>query len=532
MNLEKCKMTKTIMLLTGAVAIGAICGCVTSEEKSHDLVVREDGIELRFVEVSGSSRLPIDFYFGDGDKSKLEDVTLPRYWVGERPITRAEYSKVMGLEILEGAPTEESVDGISWIDALHFVERLNEKYAASLPKGYRFSFPNVIEWLHATKVLELRKTIGGEMEFFIFTGIGTGMMLYTDGNEEFDTIPKRMQMANIGLMPVIVPIYADSRRFGAPYIARGETLLTNGLIDEARRYFELLLERGGMSDSDVAQMKACLESVNEPRDYDFNDWYDMLFTIGEVVSERGYENKSIVDGWVLSPSLEVENENVASFYERHGIRGGFMRVGDLPESVRADQTVCMNQEEVWMCFNDEDGFKTGYWHPSTNTLVQVLKCDFDGDGCEDMVVEDFASIGSGGYWYNFYRQESNGSYKNMLELQTVGLCAVPSKNSAGCAFVMLEKCGNPILMPELIVYKDGELQKEDLCPQSYYMLDAAEDRLYFAAPFIGAGYGLGWKHLQGRNLWQSPLYWPWKSGRVQGYEEARENAEIWNGHSH
>lgn len=518
-------MKNSLIVSLSAIAIGMICGCATVREKPADLVVRDDGLELKFVEVSGTSRLPVDYYFGEGDKSKIEEVTLPRYWVAERPITHGEYAKLMEREIPEWAKAEESVSGISWIEAFHFVERLNERYGESLPKGYRFSFPNVIEWLHAEQVVELRKSVGEDKKFFIFTGTGTGMMLYTDSGEEFNAAPKRMRMANIGLLPVAVPIYADSERFGAPYIARGETLLTNGLIDEARRYFELLLERGGMSDSDVAQMKACLESVNEPRDYDFDDWYDMLFTIGEVVSERGYENSPIVEGWVSAPSLEVENENVASFYERHGIRGEFVRVGDLPESVRADQTVCMNQEEVLMCFNDEDGFKSGYWHPSTNTLVQVLKCDFDGDGCEDMVVEDFASIGSGGYWYNFYRQESNGSYTNMLELQTVGFCAVPFKDSARCAFITLAKAGNPILIPKVIVYEDGELRIEDLCSRAYYMLDAAEDRLYFAAPFIGAGYGLGWKHLQGRNLWQSPLYWPWKPGRVQGYEEALENAK-------
>lgn len=516
-------MKNSLIVSLSAIAIGVICGCATIREKPADLVVRDDGLELKFVEVSGTSRLPVDYYFREGDKSKIEEVSLPRYWVAERPITHGEYAKVMECEIPEWAQAEESVSGISWFDAFHFVERLNERYGESLPKGYRFSFPNVIEWLHAEQVVELRKSVGEDKEFFIFTGTGTGMMMHTNGDDEFDAIPKRMRMAKIGLLPVAVPIY--SGRFGAPYIARAKTLSTNGLVEESRAYYELLLENGGMDADDIAHTKRLLETANDLNACAYDDWYDMLLTIGDIVDEKGYEKGPIVDGWMMAPCLEVENEEVSYAYARHGIRGEFVRVGDLPESVRADQTICMNREEVLMCFSDEDGFKSGRWQPSTNTVVEVLNCDFDGDGLMDMVVEQFASIGSDGYWYNFYRQEADGSYANVLELQTVGFCAVPFKDSARCAFITLAKAGNPILISKVIVYEDGELRIEDLCSRAYYMLDAAEDRLYFAAPFIGAGYGLGWKHLQGRNLWQSPLYWPWKPGRVQGYEEALENAK-------
>lgn len=525
MNLEKCKMTKTIMLLTGAIAIGMICGCATVREKPADLVVRDDGLELKFVEVSGTSRLPVDYYFGEGDKSKIEEVTLPRYWVAERPITHGEYAKVMECEIPEWAQAEESVSGISWMQAFYFVERLNERYGASLPKGYRFSFPNVVEWQHAEQVVELRKSVGEDKKFFIFTGTGTGMMLYTDSGEEFNAAPKRMRMANIGLLPVAVPIYANSGQFGAPYIARAKTLSTNGLAEESQAYYELLLENGGMDADDIAHTKRLLETANDLNACAYDDWYDMLLTIGDIVDEKGYEKGPIVDGWMMAPCLEVENEEVSYAYARHGIRGEFVRVGDLPESVRADQTICLNGEEVLMCFSDEDGFKSGRWQPSTNTVVEVLNCDFDGDGFMDMVVEQFASIGSGGYWYNFYRQEADGSYANVLEHQTVGLCAVAAKDSPRCAFVTLEKTGNPTLMPQLMVYKGEGFKFEELGENEYCMLDATGNGLYTAAPFIGGGFGLGWMHLQGRNVWQSPLYWPWEPGIVQGYEEARANAK-------
>lgn len=46
---------------------------------------------------------------------------------------------------------------------------------------------------------------------------------------------------------------------------------------------------------------------------------------------------------------------------------------------------------------------------SSNTLVQVLRCDFTGDGRSDMVVEQFGNVGSGGYWYGFYMQQPDGT---------------------------------------------------------------------------------------------------------------------------
>lgn len=155
-----------------AVALSAMCGCVSVKDEQARFVFHGDGLELSFVEVNGTSRLETDYHFGSGDKSILEEVTLPRYWVAERPITHGEYAKVMGLEVPEGTAAEDDVNGLSWMEAFAFTERLNEKYVATLPEGYRFSIPNVIEWLHATRVCELRKTLGDNKEFFILPEAG------------------------------------------------------------------------------------------------------------------------------------------------------------------------------------------------------------------------------------------------------------------------------------------------------------------------------------------------------------------------
>lgn len=151
----------------------------------------------------------------------------------------------------------------------------------------------------------------------------------------------------------------------------------------------------------------------------------------------------------------------------------------------------------------------------TNTLVQVLKCDFTGDGRADMVVEQFDAAGSYGYGHNFYGQLPNGSYTNVYALQTVGLCALPKKDGKGCGFLTVDKVENPVLATRLLEYRNGKMESVNANDKPFFMLDAQAEQLYLAAPFIGAGYGLGWRILEGRGVWYRPLFWPWKAGTVR-----------------
>ena len=160
-----------------------------------------------------------------------------------------------------------------------------------------------------------------------------------------------------------------------------------------------------------------------------------------------------------------------------------------------------------------------------SNLVQVLRCDFTGDGLEDMVVENYRSTGSGGYWYSFYEATGNGGYKAIDEVQLVGLCALPRKLGKGCGFLIIDKESNPVLSASLYVFKDGKLSCERAATKPFYMLDAEESRIYMAAPFIGAGYGMGWRLLESRGVWFRSVYWPWKQGEVQDYKEACKKAQ-------
>lgn len=239
------------------------------------------------------------------------------------------------------------------------------------------------------------------------------------------------------------------------------------------------------------------------------------------------------NGFVSSPYAEhwqrlgiresMEEAKVASSYAKAGIVGGWLKIGDLPHEIRADQPV--GDVHSIMPYVDGPACEPVEIPITTNTPVQVLTCDFTGDGRKDIVVEQFNSVGAAGYWYKFYMRKSDGSYTNILELQTVGLCALPGKQGGACAFLDVGKESNPVLDVDLLTLKNGEPRREKVGPKAFCMLDAQEDRIYMAAPFIGAGYGLGWKLQEGRGIWYRPLFWPWKQGTVHGFEEVLRKAE-------
>ncbi len=92
---------------------------------------------------------------------------------------------------------------------------------------------------------------------------------------------------------------------------------------------------------------------------------------------------------------------------------------------------------------------------------------------------------------------------------------MPKKNGRGCGFLTVDKIENPVLSTRLLEYRDGKMIGTEAHAKPFYMLDAQGDRLYLAAPFIGAGYGVGWRILEGRGTWYRPLFWPWKAGTVR-----------------
>ncbi len=47
---------------------------------------------INFVEVDGESKLPLEYMWTGEGREKLEAVRLPRYWIAEKPITKAVFA--------------------------------------------------------------------------------------------------------------------------------------------------------------------------------------------------------------------------------------------------------------------------------------------------------------------------------------------------------------------------------------------------------------------------------------------------------
>ena len=81
-------------------------------------------------------------------------VTLTKgFWLGKTEVTQAQYQAFTGKNpsTLTSAGPDAPVERVSWIDAMEFCRKLNERERAAhrLPAGYIFSLPTEAQWEYA-----------------------------------------------------------------------------------------------------------------------------------------------------------------------------------------------------------------------------------------------------------------------------------------------------------------------------------------------------------------------------------------------
>ena len=530
---------KMVLAIAAALAAATVFGQDTkppSNAKTNDvLVIDVEGSKLMFALVDGTSRLPLKFMQAGEDRENRENVRLAPYWIAERMISEGEFAAVMGRKVPEGKSASQAVADVEWIECFEFCERFNERCKAQLPKGFILTMPGMIEWAHAVEVLKGKVSLGGEVGAMLSTANPYGGFLRTMSDRDkakgwdlaIDLVctTRHGRSGLIGLRPVLMPLVGSvlGRRW---MLMECSVLMREGFYDAAARRIELALKSCCLGEEDTHWATKALEYAkdDDAHEHLMEDWDGLVRTAAAFAERKGFETKPYADGWANRYIEPDEDADIAAVYRKVGIVGEWRRIGDLPEAARKEQPIGESDYILIYGEGKDESFKYEYKVTASN-LVQVLKCDFTGDGRGDLVVEDYRATGSGGYCYSFYEGTADGDYRKIDDMQLVGLCALPRKGGKGCGFVVIEKECNPVLSASLVVCKGGKLVSESASSKPFYMLDAAEGSIYTMAPFIGAGYGLGWRHLEGRGVWFRPLYWPWKPGFVWGYDEARREAD-------
>lgn len=530
----KALMRGLMVAIPVAVACCA-CGCKkTMEEPLTELAIRDGEREWKFVLVEGESRINLARMTGRGDaESGDSDVlSLPRFWIAEAPVTEGDFVAVMGRDGREGRSAEQPVSEIEWEEALAFCEKFTARYREQLPQHVYASMPSMLEWTHAVKVLDYPQWLDADVGTFLFTRNQNGGFLCAPGRNlgfGYDlssmliSVSKRGKRGYAGVRLVLLDItdgetMVNGEHIDDAMVSRGCILTASGLLRQAKTHLERVLAEGKPSAEERARAEEALAFANREHNHGFEDWVGLVALAARAAEEQGFEPYPFAELWMaLAEGTKMENEEVVKEYAEKGIVGEWVAIGNLPEDVREAQS--LGDTYTIMTLTDDD-VERHEFEISPEHVVQVLRCDFTGDGVEDMVVETFGAVGAAGYWYDFFAGRPDGSHILCESLQTVGLCAIPRGDGGACGFIHFEKVENPVLAAEILTFQDEKAVYETAIEQDIALIDVFPNMIYCAAPFIGPGVGLGWAMLEGRGVWYRPLFWPWKQGVVQGLQRA------------
>ena len=529
------KMEWTCVASMALMVFWAMVGCKRGNSETlaaGGLSIRDGEREWKFAKVAGESQINLARMTGqDGDSGGESDaLSMPRFWIAEAPVSEGDFAAVMGRKVREGRSAEQPVADIEWEEALEYCTKFTERYKEQLPEHVFASMPSMLEWTHAVKVLDYSEWLDADVGTFLFTRNQNGGFLCAPGRNLgfcYDlasmliTVPKRGKRDHAGLRLVLVDITDAVTKLNGEAIddatvSRGVVLTESGLLRQAKEMLERVLAEGKPSPEERERAERALAFASEEHDHGFDDWCGLVTLAAKGAEEMGFEPYPFVGLWMmLAEGAKMENGEMAKAYEEKGIAGEWVAIGNLPEDVRAEQS--LGDTHSIMILTD-DGFESREFEIGPEHVVQVLRCDFTEDGVEDMVVESFGSVGTAGYWYDFFEGRPDGSHVLLESLQTVGLCAIPRAEGGACGFIHFAKVENPVLSAEILSFRDGRAVYERAVGQDIAMIDVFPNMVYSAAPFVGPGMGLGWAMLEGRGVWYRPLFWPWKQGEVQGMQ--------------
>ncbi len=104
--------------------------------------VSENSLGVKFILIP-----PGRFLMGDEEKGPVHEVELTRgFWLGETPVTQAQWEAVMGSNPSRFKGPDRPVECVSWDDANEFILRLNDQERTT-----RHRLPTEAEWEYACR---------------------------------------------------------------------------------------------------------------------------------------------------------------------------------------------------------------------------------------------------------------------------------------------------------------------------------------------------------------------------------------------
>ena len=143
----------------GSKTLPSITGTHVSSNRSFEAefngVVEYNGMRLEMVKIEAGT-----FMMGSptGETGRENDekphhVTLTKdYWLGKYEVTQEQWQAVMvGNNPSRFKGGNRPVEQITWNEAKEFCDKLNERYAGKLPRGYKFDLPTEAQWEYACR---------------------------------------------------------------------------------------------------------------------------------------------------------------------------------------------------------------------------------------------------------------------------------------------------------------------------------------------------------------------------------------------
>lgn len=128
---------------------------VLADPGRTNLVVKDLNLEMIWVEAGsfsmGSSVEEADRNKAEGPVTRV--VFSKGFWLGKTEVTQGQWEALMGENPshFKKVGTNAPVEHVSWLDAMEFCKKLNERERAAgrLPEGYEFTLPTEAQWEYA-----------------------------------------------------------------------------------------------------------------------------------------------------------------------------------------------------------------------------------------------------------------------------------------------------------------------------------------------------------------------------------------------